>query len=241
MNRAHTANSLSLAWTLLALSGCELASQGMNVDGVRRFQQGDYQTAASRFSHAIANDPVSAEGYYNLAATLHRTGTMNGRDADLKQAENLYNQCLERDPNHVDCHRGLAVLLTETGRTDAAFRLLEGWRRTSPHSAEPQVEIARLLEETGSIEAAKAQLVEALAREPHNSRALTALGRLRDREGDHLQALSDYQRSLAVNRMQPEVRARVATLQAAFGGALPASGPAPESRFVRQPAAVARY
>lgn len=224
-----------------ALAGCELASQGMNVDGVRMFQQGNYPGAANRFNQAIANDPVSPEGYYNLAATLHRTGTMYGRESDLQQAENLYNQCLERDPDHVECYRGLAVLLTETGRTDSAFRLLEGWHRLSPQSAEPKIELARLLEETGSHEAAKMQLVEALALDPHHSRGLTALARIRDREGDHPQALADYQRSLAVNRMQPEVRDRVATLQAALGG--PGASPVPtaETRFVRQPAATARY
>jgi tetratricopeptide (TPR) repeat protein len=226
----------------VAFAGCELASQGLNVDGVRMYQQGNYQGAAQRFNSAIANDPVSPEGYYNLAATLHRTGTLFGRSEDLKQAENLYNQCLEWDSNHVDCYRGLAVLLTETGRTDAAFRLLEGWHKRNPHSAEPKIELARLLEETGGDAAAKAQLVEALALDPHNSRALTALARIRDREGDHLQALSDYQRSLAINRMQPEVRARVATLQAALGGAASSALlPTTETRFVRQPSVTSRY
>jgi tetratricopeptide (TPR) repeat protein len=227
---------------LIAAAGCELASQGLNVDGVRQFQQGNYQAAAQRFNSAIANDPVSAEGYYNLAATLHRTGTLFGREEDLKQAENLYNQCLEWDADHVDCYRGLAVLLTETGRTDAAFRLLEGWHKRSPHSPEPKVELARLLEETGSDAAAKSQLIEALALDPHNSRALTALARIRDREGDFVQALSDYQRSLAINRMQPEVKTRVATLSAALGGAATSAVvPDDQTRFVRQPSATARY
>jgi len=226
-----------------AMSGCEWASQGMNVDGVRLFQKGNYQAASDRFSNAIANDPTSAEGYYNLAATLHRTGTMYGRENDLRQAENLYNQCLERDPNHVECYRGLAVLLTETGRTDAAFRLLEGWHQSSPHLADPKIEIARLLEEIGNHVAAKAQLVEAVAADPHDSRALTALARLRDIEGDHTQALLDYQRSLAINPMQREVKTRVATLQAAVGGiaAVPSMMTTSDSRIVSQPSSTVRY
>lgn len=227
---------------LVLLAGCELASQGLNVDGVRMYQQGHYEGAAGRFNRAIANDPASAEGYYNLAATLHRTGTLHGRQSDLQQAENLYNQCLERDPNHVECYRGLAVLLTETHRTDAAFRLLENWHRLSPQSAEPKIELARLLEESGSNEPAKAQLVEALALDPHNSRALTAMARIRDHEGDHAQALADYRRSLDVNEMQPEVQARVAVLQATLGGPVVSSvTPATDTRFVRQPSATARY
>ncbi len=207
-----------LAVGCLAAAGCSnFASQAANVEGVRLYQQGNYQQASDRFQQAIAQDPNSPEGYYNLAAALHKTGTLYNRPADLRQAEGLYNQCLERDPNHAECYRGLAVLLTETGRTDNAFQLLNHWAAASPQLADPKVELGRLLEETGQVEQAKAQLVDALTVDPHNARALTALGRLRDESGDHAQALANYQRSLALNRFQPEVAARVAQLQAAVG------------------------
>jgi tetratricopeptide (TPR) repeat protein len=134
----------------------------------------------------------------------------------------LYNQCLEYDPNHAECYRGLAVLLTETGRPDAAYRLLEGWAARSPQLADPRIELARLLEENNNPEQASSRLVEALAIDPHNSRALTALGRLREVSGDRAQALANYQRSLAINRFQPEITALVAALQAA-GAGMPAS------------------
>jgi tetratricopeptide (TPR) repeat protein len=199
-----------------SLCGCSnLASQSSNVEGVRLYQQGNYQQATDRFQHAIAQDPKSPEGYYNLAASLHKTGGLYNRPTDLKQAETLYNQCLERSPNHVECHRALAVLLTETGRQEEAFRLLNGWAAASPQLAEPKVELARLLEEVGQPDQAKAQLVNALSVEPHNARALTALGRLRDQSGEIDQALVNYQRSLSLNRYQPEVAARVAQLQSA--------------------------
>ncbi|MBN1855019.1 MAG: tetratricopeptide repeat protein [Pirellulales bacterium] len=224
--------------------GCSnLASQGINVDGVRMYQQGNYQQAAYRFQEAIANDPTSPDGYYNLAAVLHQSGRLNQRESDYRQAEDLYNQCLEYDPNHVECYRGLAVLLTETGRTDAAFRLLQGWKASQPNLANPRIELARLHQETGSTDAAKGQLVEALAIEPHNGRALAALGRIRDSEGDYRQALENYQRSLAVNRHQPDLQNRVAALQAALGqpAALSSNGTEPVTRVVQQPASSVRY
>ena len=101
-------------------------------------------------------------------------------------------------------------------------------RRASPKSPDPKIELARLLEEVGQDEQAKAQLVDALTIDPHNARALTALGRLRDQSGDHAQALANYQRSLSLNRFQPEVAARVAQLQGAVGA--PVSRPHPPSR-----------
>lgn len=199
-------------------TGCSnIQSQASNVEGVRLYQQGNYQQASDRFQHAIAENPKSPEGYYNLAASLQKMGTLYSRPEDLRQAETLYNQCLERDPNHVEAHRGLAVLLNETGRQQEAYRLLNNWAAADPKSADPKIELARLLEEGGQTEQAKAQLVDALSVDPHNARALTALGRLRDQSGDHAQALANYKRSLSLNRFQPEVAARVAQLQGAVG------------------------
>jgi tetratricopeptide (TPR) repeat protein len=228
-NRSALFAAAGVLACLTGMTGCSnIASQAANVEGVRLYQQGNYQQASDRFQQAIAQDPRSPEGYYNLAASLHKTGTLYTRPADLQQAENLYNQCLERDPNHTDCYRGLAVLLNETGRQQEAFKLLNQWSAAAPKSPEPKIELARLLEEVGQGEQAKAQLVDALTIDPHNARALTALGRLRDQSGDHVQALSNYQRSLSLNRFQPEVAARVAQLQGAVGApvsAIPTTEP----------------
>ena len=215
---ARWAPAALLVGSCLASAGCSnFASQAANVEGVRLYQQGNYQQASDLFQRAIAQDPNLPDGYYNLAASLHKTATLYNRPGDLRQAETLYNQCLERNPDHTECYRGLAVLLNESGRQEEAFRLMNNWVALSPQLPDPKIELARLLEETGQVEQAKAQLVDALTVEPHNARALTALGRLRDESGDHAQALANYQRSLTLNRFQPEVAARVAQLQAAVG------------------------
>ncbi len=61
-------------------------------------------------------------------------------------------------------------------------------------------------------------MIEAITINPHNARALAALGKLREESGDTTQALTNYQRSLAYNRNQPQVAARVAALQNATSG-----------------------
>jgi tetratricopeptide (TPR) repeat protein len=234
---------LVLAAAALAAGCSQVTSQALNSEGVRLYQAGNYQQAADHFQRAIASNPKQATSYYNLAAALHKSGKLTGQPNDLAQAERLYNQCLEYDPNHTECYRGLAVLLAETGRTDASFRLMEGWAARSPHLADPRIELARLLEEQNNTELASARLVEALAIDPHNSRALTALGRLREVSGDRAQALANYQRSLALNRYQPEISARVAALQAA-GAGLPPSPlitPAPQTQTAQQWQSAVRY
>ncbi|TWT35850.1 cellulose synthase subunit BcsC [Posidoniimonas corsicana] len=227
--------ALALLPTLACLSGCNTVnSQANNAEGVRLYTQGAYDQAAVKFQEAIASNPDSADGYYNLAASLHKAGAMYNRPEDIKQAEVLYNQCLERNPNHVECYRGLAVLLTETNRRDAAFRLLNNWNAASPQNPNPKIELARLLEETGQFDEAKAQLIAALEVAPADARAFTALGRLRDQAGEYQQALANYQRSLAINGAQPQVAARVATLQAAAAGAGPAAAAGAPSHVANQ-------
>ncbi len=124
----------------------------------------------------LYDDPNDADAYYNLAATYHRMGRLEHRQSDLDQAECYYNQCLDRNPNHTECYRGLAVLLAEQGRKDDAFRLVEGWVQRQPTSADAKIELARLNNEFGNRQAAQEQLIEALAVEPDNPRALDGLG-----------------------------------------------------------------
>jgi len=221
-------------------AGCNFASRGMNSDGVRLYQQGNGQAAASRFIQAIAHDPTRPDGYYNLAATLHQSGRLHNRPEDLDQAENYYNQCLDRDPDHIDCYRGLAVLLADTDRSDAASRLIEGWSTRSPSSPNPKIEMARLLEELGETDKAKERLEEALSIEPDNARALAALGRLREQSGQHTQALANYDRSLQSNQFQPHVASRATALRAAVGGRSPATSTR-ATRLVNRPPSSVRY
>jgi tetratricopeptide (TPR) repeat protein len=217
------------------LAGCtHVTSHALNAEGVRLYQNGNYTQAAEQFQRAVASNPKDADGYYNLASALHKNAKLYSRQDDFLQAEQLYNQCLDYNPNHTECYRGLAVLLMETGRQDAAFRLLEGWADRNPNLADPQIELARVLEETNNIPQASARLVQALAIEPRNSRALTALGRLREVSGDTQQALANYQRSLAINRFQPAIAARVATLQATTSATSPLMAPPDETRTVQQ-------
>ena len=97
-----------------------MAADGQNQQGVRLFQQGQFQPAMQKFQQALATDPMNADAYYNLAASMHNIGSAKKDQTMLVEAEKLYNQCLDLNENHVDSHRGLAVLLKETDRPDRA-------------------------------------------------------------------------------------------------------------------------
>lgn len=242
MTNLHSRRS---AWfclgMLLVCSGCGVASQGMNVEGTRMYEQGDYQGALQRFQQSIANDPTNADSYYNVASTYHRLGKLNQDQNLLNQSEIFYNQCLDHNPNHTDCYRGLAVLLAETGRPDATLRLLNRWVTESPTNPDAKIELARVMDELGNREVAKQRLLEALTTDPNNNRALTALAKIREDEGNPVQAMQIYERSLAINRFQPQVEARLAALQASVGHLAPPTAPTTGNRIASEPIQWNRY
>ena len=125
------------------LSGCR--SSFYNTDGVKQFQQGQYQQALDSFQQAVAANPQNADAYYNMAATLHDWGRQSRNDEYMAQAETLYHRCLDLSPDHVDCYRALAVLLVDTNRKESAFTLLERWADRAPALADPQVELASVV------------------------------------------------------------------------------------------------
>jgi tetratricopeptide (TPR) repeat protein len=235
-----------VACLLASAAGCRMVSTGRNVDGVRYFQQGQYPVALQRFDAAMTIDPKNPDTYYNKAAVLHRMGLANRDQNALTQAESFYQQCLAIDPNHVDCHRGLAVLLTETGRVNEGFTLLKNWTVRNPQSAEAQVELARLYEEYGDPRSAETALNSALALDLRNWRAHSALGRLREQQGNLPQALQNYQMAYSINRFQPQLEQRIAALQSKVGpaaqpGVAPLPGAAPGTRSAAGPAQFRRY
>jgi tetratricopeptide (TPR) repeat protein len=221
--------------------GCNMVATGQNMQGARLYEKGQYYTAMEKFQGAMASDPSDANAYYNLARTLHQLGETN-KDANmLKQAETLYNQCLDRNPNHAECYRALAVLLVQTERPDRAFALLKNWAIRSPQNADARVELARLYEEFGDAKTAELQLQQALQLDQTNKRAWTAMAYLRESNGDLPQALANYQRAYALNGYDPTIASRIAALNKSATGAPGTLSTEGATRTVDASAPAARY
>ena len=192
--------------------GCGLTANGWNEQGVELFQTGNYPAAIERFQYALGTDETNADAYYNLASVYHRMGTKNRDSGFLQESEALYNRCLDLDTDHSDCHRGLAVLLTQTNRKQEAFDLLVNWGKDRPHLADPAVELARLYQESGDAQAAKKHLEQACSIDRNHPRAWKALAALNDSQGNTELALAQYQRSYILDNHQTELATRIASL-----------------------------
>ncbi|MCL2348157.1 MAG: tetratricopeptide repeat protein [Planctomycetaceae bacterium] len=200
------------------MSGCsQLTADGRNSQGVKYYQQSRYDLALSEFQTAANQNPSDANSYYNIASTYHKLGMTNNDASYYGQAEQYYRLCLTKDPNHVNCHRGLAVLMIETGRIQEAFQMMRDWELSIPGSPEPKIELARLYQELGHPQEAVSYLTAAVASDPKNERAYNALAYSREQSGDLAQALANYQVSYQINPYQPEIAAKITQL----GGTIP--------------------
>ena len=189
--------------------GCSINKSGT---GVALYEQGRYTEALSQFEQAKQTEPTNPDTYYNLASTYHRLGN-TAKDKKMQEtAEALYNQCLDLSPDHVDAHRALAVLLVDTGRSDKAFTLIKNWAQRNPRLSDARVELARLHQEFNQTKIAAQYLDEALAMDPNNAKAWAARGRLRENSGELMQAVQNYQQSLAINSVQPDLYQRIGAI-----------------------------
>ena len=215
----------ALVLTTIFLTGCQQwAATGQNSQGTRLYEQGQYTAAMQQFQKVISADPQNADGYYNLGATTHRLASQRQDSNLIQQAESLYNQCLDHQPNHVECHRALAVLLVETGRPDRAFALLKNWASQNPYLADARIELARLYEEHGQPQTALKYLEDAVQQDANSGRAWVALAQLREKSGDLTQALQNYQRASALNGgTQPMITERIAALSRQLNSAMDAN------------------
>ncbi len=231
---------LYLASALL-LSGCGSFTAGSkNADGVQLYQQGQYQAAIEKFQEAANANPTDPDAAYNLGRVYHRMAALNGDSKAASQAEQFYRMAIDRDANHVEAHRALAVFYVEQGESNKAFALLGDWATRSPDVADPRIELARLHEEFGDKDAAEERLVDALRIDNQNPRTIAALGRLREEAGDYAQAMENYRRSLELDQFQPELASRMTALQSATSTTAPYPTSGGGTRMVSSGTAVQR-
>lgn len=198
---------------LVVVCGCNAAARFQNIRGRQAFETGNYNEAVVRFQRALLRKPYDSNALYNLGSTYHMVAKVTRNSGLLVSAEEYYRQAIAADPRYSDAHRGLAVLLAETGRTDAAFDLVRTWQQRNPMSAEPLVEMARLYQEFGDRRQATQLLTDALVRDARNPRALTALAHLRELDGQYQLALQNYYLAYQANGNQPALAAKIAQLQ----------------------------
>lgn len=194
---------------LLGLTGCNQTSGFvMNESGKGFYAQGNYTAARREFERALMDSPENANYAFNMASAMRKQG-------DLIGAERMYRHALTLDPRHQPAHHEIAALLRDQGRVAEAETHLQEWAATQPYLPEAHIEQAWLKRDQGDLLAAEQSLRAALQQQPNHAGAMSQLGQIYQETGRVSQARELYQRSLALNPFQAELRSR----QSELGGA----------------------
>lgn len=199
-----------VAMLALFVGACAPANQervrDYNEIGVEAFNRGEYRPARDCFQAALNLQPGDPNLVYNVAQCNERIG-------QVAKAEQLYNECLQRRPNHVECRYALAGLLVRQNRRDDAVRLTENWLAREPRLAGPYAVDGWLWRQYGDLPRAQARLQQALAINPADNFALTELAHVYEEMSRPERAVALYEKALDVKSDQPEVRMRLTALQ----------------------------
>jgi len=193
-----------LAVVLLAAGACAPLEQdrvqNYTEDGINLYERGSLTAARDCFQAALALKPEDPDLVYNLGRCHQRMG-------QLEQAELLYRQCLQRNPDHLEARHAWVVLMVSspTDRKKEAMQMVLAWRKSRPRTAGPYIEEGWLLARDGDLDSAQERYQQALGLEPRQPRALAEMGALYEKKGRRGRALVLYQRSLAANPDQPEL------------------------------------
>jgi Tfp pilus assembly protein PilF len=194
----------------LCLAGCgpTVAEQVQTYNdlGVHLYEQGDYAGSRETFQMALALQPEDSAFLYNIGECYDHMG-------NNAKAEEYYNQCLQRSPNHARCRHSLAVLLVRTGRRKQAVYMIEDWLRREPKRPDPYAEDGWLWHQAGDLLQAQARLQQAIDVDPHNVRSLMELGLVYEDLGLPERAVTLYERVLDQDPRHHEAEQRLNVLR----------------------------
>lgn len=128
---------------------------------------------------------------FQVAIQLHQGG-------DLTEAETIYRQILDNDPNHADSYHRLGMMANQIGMNEVAVQLSERALQLDPELVEAHNNLGNALQEQGQLEAAVACYRRALALQPDFAKAHCNLGNAWQRLGRAEEAIGSYRQALSL-------------------------------------------
>src|SRR5574341_87110 len=163
-----------------------------------RIAQKLWDEAKAEFDHALSLDPQRVETHLNLAryydqradADPSQTGTFRS------QAENIYRQTIERNPNSADARLAFGDFLSAHTREPEAEQQLLAALQSDPENKLALVALRRFYETQQRFSEAEKYLTRLVELDPDKSAGRAEIIELRARAGRVHQAVSEYQQLL---------------------------------------------
>lgn len=196
--------------------------------GLLYLRQDKPEPAADFFRKAVNLDPGQATAFRGLADALLRSGKREeaqaahrayldlspdartlaeaGRlhkEGDSKQAEQLCEDLIKREPGNVAALRMLSIIASDDERYIIAEGLLRRIAKLSTSGCRAQLDLARFLAERSRFPEAAEVLEESVRLEPGNDDVHLVLGDVLSTLGRNADALREYEHCLAQSPQEP--------------------------------------
>lgn len=137
----------------------------------------------------------------------------------LQQAETLYRQILQTQPNHPDALHLLGVIAHQVGQHEAAAEMIGKAAKLAPQSAEYPANLGEALRALGRLDEAAASYRKAIRLNPKFAAAYNNLGIVLQQQGKGAESITAYRRAIAVKPDYPQAHNNLAIALKAQGDA----------------------
>ncbi|HEY9635381.1 MAG TPA: tetratricopeptide repeat protein [Coleofasciculaceae cyanobacterium] len=138
-----------------------------------------------------------------LALNSYQTG-------NLSQAELLYQQILQQQPNNPEALHWLGVIAHQLGKLKEAIAYYQQTLAVQPNQSEVYYNLGNAFQQQGDLAAAINHYQQALALKPDYTDAYYNLGYALQQQGDLSAAINHYQQALALNPNDAEAHGNLA-------------------------------
>ena len=165
-------------------------------------QEGDYETAAEAFEHAIETDPSHARARYNLALAQQNLG-------DLEGAVATYLRSIQLDHNLIEAYINLGHLYGELGLDEESLEVFQRAIELDAGNDDLFVALGDTCRDIGFYEDAIQAYRQAEILNPQNAQAQDNLADVRERVNAQAQRIGELEHHLDADPSDPERYAEV--------------------------------
>ncbi len=149
-------------------------------------------TLQRRREQALKKQSSSGKDLFGQAVLMQSKGR-------IREAETLYRQALDLEPEHADAMSNLGMLVARKGRVNEAVELFQRALRVSPHHFDARNNMGIVRLDEGRLDEAIGHFRAALGIRPDNAGALDNLGLALTLKGELDEAVSTLRRALAID------------------------------------------
>jgi protein O-GlcNAc transferase len=157
------------------------------------------------------------EGIMTAIAEKFAQALRHHQAGSLGEAERLYRQILQAEPEHADANHLLGVLAYQGGHCEQAVTLIGRAISVSPRAACYHSNLGLALEELGQVDAAVGSYLLALRLEPDFPEAHNNLGKALLHQGRRDEAVTHFREALSIRPDFPEALVNLANALLSLG------------------------